>query len=180
MTSSVYQHLLCIVGSTPQFKKMAVSSHQTWSVLKRASAISGVKSFGNSPMPHRFLVFLSSWLLSSDYLPIHGHFSLKTHLSFLLHCKRLSFHFTVFCNLGFFIPREKFWLQSIKIICFSFPYTNIYLKLLLGNEICHSVHLSTLPWLQQTWSRSSGSAPPCSAGCSNDEAICHVLKIHVV
>lgn len=43
----------------------------------------------------------------SDYLPIHGHFSLETQLSFLLDCKRLSFHFIVFCNLSFF-PREKF------------------------------------------------------------------------
>lgn len=38
----------------------------------------------------------------SDYLPIHGHFSLKTELSFLLNCKRLSVHFIVFSNLSFF------------------------------------------------------------------------------
>ena len=48
-----------------QYTKMAGSSHQTWSILKRASAISGVKSFRNSTTLHRFLIFLHSWLLSS-------------------------------------------------------------------------------------------------------------------
>ena len=48
-----------------QYTKMAGSSHQTWSILKQASAISGVKSFRNSTTLHRFLIFLCSWLLSS-------------------------------------------------------------------------------------------------------------------
>lgn len=52
-----------------------------------------------------FPLLLTSFI--SDYLPIHGHFSLKTQLSFLLDCKRLSFHFIVFSNLSFF-PQEKF------------------------------------------------------------------------